>query len=120
MGSETAGLAPFERVAESIRKAVLTGKLAPGTRLPSNRELARQHGVSLPTLQRAVALLQEEGWLVSRASVGVYVSDTPPKERPLASMAGLRRALTELRASVSAIEERVADLERHITRPPVG
>lgn len=79
--------------------------------MPSNRDLAEQHGVSLPTLQRAVALLQDEGWLVSRASVGVYVSDAPPKEVPPISVADLRRGLVELRAVVAAIEKRLARIE---------
>ncbi|MBB2935077.1 DNA-binding GntR family transcriptional regulator [Amycolatopsis bartoniae] len=111
MGSEAAGLAAYERVAASIREAVATGELAPGARLPGNRDLAQQHGVSLPTLQKAVALLQEEGWLVPRPSVGVYVSDDPPKERPAVTVSDLRRAVIELRAAVSAIEERLDRLE---------
>jgi DNA-binding GntR family transcriptional regulator len=111
MGSETAGLAPYERVASSIRAAVVSGELAPGARLPSNRDLAQQQDVSLPTLQRAVALLQEEGWLVSRPSVGVFVSDAPPKDAPPVSIGDLRRGLVELRAAVTAIEERLNRLE---------
>ncbi|MTD58764.1 GntR family transcriptional regulator [Amycolatopsis pithecellobii] len=111
MGSEAAGLAAYERVAASIRTAVASGELAPGERLPGNRDLAQQHKVSLPTLQRAVALLQEEGWLVPRASVGVYVSDDPPKEQPVVTLTDIRRAVVELRTAVSAIEERLDRLE---------
>jgi DNA-binding GntR family transcriptional regulator len=111
VGSEAAGLAAYERVAASIREAVAKGELAPGARLPGNRDLAQQHGVSLPTLQKAVALLQEEGWLVPRASVGVYVSNDPPKERPAVTVSELRHAVTELRAAVAAIEERLDRLE---------
>ncbi|HVV10547.1 winged helix-turn-helix domain-containing protein [Amycolatopsis sp.] len=111
MGSETTGLAPYERVASAIRSAVLSGELAPGAKLPSNRDLAQQQDVSLPTLQRAVALLQEEGWLVSRPSVGVFVSADPPKDAPPVSIGDLRRGLVDLRAAVSAIEERLDRLE---------
>jgi GntR family transcriptional regulator len=111
MGNNSAGLAPFERVAEKIRTAIASGQLAPGEQLPSNRDLAKQHDVSVPTLQRAVGLLQEEGWLVSRASVGVYVSDAPPEETPPMSLGDLRRGLTELRSAVAAIEERLDRIE---------
>lgn len=111
MESDTAGLAPYERVASSIRTAVVSGVLAPGAKLPSNRDLAQQHDVSLPTLQRAVALLQEEGWLVSRPSVGVFVSADPPKDAPPVSISDLRRGLVELRAAVAVIEERLDRLE---------
>ncbi|WP_020418545.1 GntR family transcriptional regulator [Amycolatopsis sp. ATCC 39116] len=111
MGNKTAGLAPFERVAAAIREAISREQLKPGDRLPSNRELAQQHDVSLPTLQRAVALLQDEGWLVSRASVGVYVADEPPTEMPIISLADVRHALTDLRRAVAALEARLDRLE---------
>jgi GntR family transcriptional regulator len=111
MGSENTGLAPYERVASFIRAAVLSGDLTPGTKLPSNRELARQQDVSLPTLQRAVTLLQDEGWLVSRPSVGVFVAADPPKGAPPVSTGDLRRGLAELRAAVATIEKRLDRLE---------
>ncbi|GAA5172907.1 MULTISPECIES: GntR family transcriptional regulator [Amycolatopsis] len=111
MGNGTAGLAPFERVAAALREGISSGRLKPGDRLPSNRDLAEQHAVSLPTLQRAVALLQQEGWLVSRASVGVYVADEPPAEAPILSLADVRQALAELRSAVAALEKRLDRIE---------
>jgi len=111
MGNGTAGLAPFERVAAALREAVSSGRLKPRDRLPSNRVLAEQHEVSLPTLQRAVALLQEEGWLVSRASVGVFVADEPPTEAPIMTLADVRHALSELRSAVATLEKRLDRLE---------
>ncbi|MEU3274508.1 winged helix-turn-helix domain-containing protein [Saccharomonospora sp. NPDC006951] len=111
MGSESAGLAPFERVAAAIRHEVMSGKLEPGAQLPSNRNLAQEHDVSLPTLQRAVAQLQEEGWLVSRPSVGVFVAEAPPKDAPILSMNEVRSVLADLRGAVAEIEKRLDRIE---------
>ncbi|WP_024875339.1 GntR family transcriptional regulator [Saccharomonospora piscinae] len=111
MGSSTTGMAPFERVAESIRQAIRSDRLKPGDKLPSNRELAKQEGVSLVTAQKALGLLQDEGWLIARASVGVYVSDTQPEPPSLETVDDLRRGLAELQTTVAALQERVADIE---------
>jgi GntR family transcriptional regulator len=109
--SSTTGMAPFERVAEAIRQSIREGRLAPGEKLPSNRKLAEQHDVSLVTAQKALGLLQDEGWLLSRASVGVYVSDTPPKDSSPRTLDEMRRDVTELRAAYAALERRVTRIE---------
>ncbi|PRX43847.1 regulatory GntR family protein [Prauserella shujinwangii] len=105
-------MAPFERVAENIRQAIRSGRMKPGEKLPSNRELARQEGVSLVTTQKALGVLQDEGWLVSRASVGVYVNDTQPQEAAPETLDDLRRGFAELRATVTALQERIEGIEQ--------
>jgi DNA-binding transcriptional MocR family regulator len=48
--------------------------LAPGDRLPSNRDLVRRHGVSPVTVARAVAVLAAEGAVVTRPGSGTFVA----------------------------------------------
>lgn len=62
-------------VVRQIEKLILRGILRPGERLPSERDLADRLGVSRPSLREAVAELQEEGLLTSRAGSGIYVAD---------------------------------------------
>ncbi|MGW4256892.1 GntR family transcriptional regulator, partial [Streptomyces californicus] len=60
---------------EALREAVRTGRLAPGTRLPSSRALAADLGVARNTVADAYAELVAEGWLTARlrhvARIGV-------------------------------------------------
>lgn len=63
------------QVTASIRAAILTGELAPDSRLPSNHELAEFFGVARATVQKAVDTLREEGFVRSRSGSGVYVLD---------------------------------------------
>ena len=56
----------YAQVADQIRDAVLEGKLAHGDRLPAERELARQFGVSRATVREALRHLQAEGLLHPR------------------------------------------------------
>src|SRR6266513_579217 len=84
---------PNVQIAASIRAAILTGELAPGSQLPSGKELAKFFGVSRMTIQTAIRTLREEGFVRSRAGSGVYVSDQaslpgPSEEdHPLAGVA---------------------------------
>ncbi|MEM8590904.1 MAG: FadR/GntR family transcriptional regulator [Pseudomonadota bacterium] len=64
-----------EAVIEQIELLILRGILRPGERLPSERDLAERLGVSRPSLREALAALQEDGLIETRASAGVYVAD---------------------------------------------
>ena len=62
-------------VVRQIELLILRGILRPGERLPSERELSEQLGVSRPSLREAVAQLQESGLLDTRAGAGIFVAD---------------------------------------------
>jgi putative hydrolases of HD superfamily len=66
---------PNVQIAASIRAAILSGELEPGSQLPSGHELAKLFGVSRMTVQTAVRTLRDEGFVRSRAGSGVYVRD---------------------------------------------
>lgn len=72
--------ATFVKVASSIRAAILTGEFKPGEQLPSGHELAKFFNVARMTIQEAVRLLREEGFVTSRAGSGVYVRERPKAE----------------------------------------
>lgn len=63
----------YRTLADRIRAAVLDGRLAVGTGLPSERELAAALSVSRTTVNAAYAQLRDLGWLVSRRGSGSTV-----------------------------------------------
>ncbi len=65
------------RLHGALREAIASGRLAPGLRLPSSRELAARVGVSRNTAVAAYELLASEGWLESRGAGGSFVADLP-------------------------------------------
>lgn len=71
----------------ALRDAVRTGRLAPGTRLPSSRSLAADLGIARNTVADAYAELVAEGWLQARQGSGTRVAErarprrTPPVRR---------------------------------------
>ena len=60
----------------ALREAVQTGRLAPGTRLPSSRALAADLGIARNTVAEAYAQLGAEGWLTARQGSGTRVAST--------------------------------------------
>lgn len=61
---------------EGVRVAILSGRLAAGSRLPSTREL----GVSRNTVTYAFLQLLAEGYLEGRVGSGTYVAKFPPDD----------------------------------------
>ncbi|MFF3907806.1 aminotransferase class I/II-fold pyridoxal phosphate-dependent enzyme [Streptomyces sp. NPDC001848] len=87
-----AGRGVRRALAEAVREAVRTGRLAPGTRLPSSRRLAADLGVARNTVADAYADLVAEGWLTARRGSGTLVADRmisrPILERSAAEPSG--------------------------------
>lgn len=72
----------------ALREAVRSGRLAPGTRLPSSRDLAADLGVSRGLVTEAYEQLTAEGYLRSGRGAGTWVGGAvraaPPRARDLA------------------------------------
>lgn len=64
----------YRGVADAVRLLVNDGRIAPGTRLPSERELTDRLGVSRTTVSRAYADLKDRGYLTSRVGSGSVVT----------------------------------------------
>lgn len=63
----------YEEIAEQLRKLVSTGKLLPGDRLPSERELAERLQVSRASVREALSALEMMGLLEVRSGEGTYI-----------------------------------------------
>ncbi|MGW0612947.1 MocR-like pyridoxine biosynthesis transcription factor PdxR [Streptomyces sp. NPDC002788] len=60
---------------DALRQAVRSGRLAPGSRLPSSRALAADLGIARNTVADAYADLVAEGWLTARQGSGTRVAE---------------------------------------------
>jgi GntR family transcriptional regulator len=84
----------YARIVEEIERAIADGELGPGDRLPAERELAVEHGVSRMTVRQALQTLESRG-LLRRAigrSGGSFVA-RPKLERDLGTFSGLSEQL---------------------------
>ncbi|GAA3645019.1 GntR family transcriptional regulator [Nonomuraea antimicrobica] len=97
---------PHARIAADIRQRVADGRLRPGERVPSTRQLARDWGVALATAAKALTLLAREGVVVAEPRVGTVVAERRGVRAGPAPSGG---ELTRERVVRAAIE--IADTE---------
>lgn len=85
----------YRQVVEQMRDAIVDGRLMPGARLPSGRELAAVHGIARNTATLAYQQLVSEGYLEGRERSGHYVS----LELPHAGLLAVRGAAPDMAAA---------------------
>jgi len=120
----------YRQIADQIAALIDAGEYSPGQRLPPERDLARQLGVSRPSVREALIALEVEGYVEVRMGSGVYVADRSTVAAAAAKLAAdsgpfeLIRARWMIesecaalaakeatRAQVRAIEEAVDEME---------
>ncbi len=68
----------FLKLANQVIQEILSGRLTPGARLPGSRTLADELGINRKTVQSVYEDLEAQGWLVSKARQGTFVSEYLP------------------------------------------
>jgi GntR family transcriptional regulator/MocR family aminotransferase len=75
------------QLADGLRRAVTSGELGTGTRLPPSRELAAELGISRRLVTDAYEQLTGEGWFETRAGHGTYAAALPARKPHAALLA---------------------------------
>jgi DNA-binding FadR family transcriptional regulator len=68
----------YRQIAEQLSALIASGELQEGSRLPSERELAAQLGVSRPSVREALIALEVEGKVEVRVGAGIFVAVRRP------------------------------------------
>jgi len=72
----------YRQIADQLSGLIAAGEYPPGSRLPAERDLAEQLGVSRPSVREALIALEVEGLVEVRGGSGVYVLRAPVAGRP--------------------------------------
>ena len=103
----------YVQLADVLRAQIHAGLFKPGGQLPPGRELAKEHSIAPMTVRQAIKVLSDEGVVVSRQGVGVFVrSDVVQSSVPGLDIND--RILTELRSireEIAGLAQRIAALE---------
>lgn len=68
--------ARYKEVVDAFAAQIRSGELRPGTRLPTHRQLARDHGLALVTASRVYGELEEMGLVAGETGRGTFVRET--------------------------------------------
>lgn len=116
----------YRQIAEQLRGLIARGEFVAGTRLPAERDLAKQLGVSRPSVREALIALEVEGWVEVRVGSGIYVQPPTQRNGQAAGRAGDSPAGAEwgplqLMQARAVVEAEVAALAaRHARKPQLG
>ena len=104
----------YRQIADQIRTLIRSGEFPAGARLPPERDLARQLGVSRPSVREALIALEVEGLVEVRIGSGIYVQ--APGATAAGSGGGERRRRRRdgrpVRAAARALCDRGRDARR--------
>jgi DNA-binding FadR family transcriptional regulator len=81
----------YRQIAEQLRQLMVSGEFALGSRLPAERDLAVQLGVSRPSVREALIALEVEGMIEVRTGSGIYVQ---AKHRPKSTASACAESTT--------------------------
>jgi len=97
------GIPIYRQIADALRFRILSGRLAPGDRMPSIRDLCSSLRVNPATVNKAYRELELDGWLVTRRGLGTFVADSPPLSDSRAARDLLAASLDELAARAARL-----------------
>ncbi len=109
----------YVQIMDEIKLRIAQGRLAPGDKVPSVRDLAINAGVNPNTMQKALSELEREGILISERTSGRYVAQPMNGDAPLrATMAQgyVESFLSGMRGLGFSDEMILAELQQYITR----
>lgn len=115
----------YYQLEEHLRDRIEAGELVPGTRLPPEREVARELGISRMTVRHALTRLAQDGLLAARRGGGTFVAQ-PRLRREVHRLEGFGRDVGEGHVAnarvldVSVIEADVAVARRLELSPGPG
>lgn len=86
----------YRQIADQIRQLMVSGEFALGSRLPAERDLALQLGVSRPSVREALIALEVEGMIEVRTGSGIYVQRSQAEAKSTSAAKAQHQGATDL------------------------
>ncbi|PYC65446.1 GntR family transcriptional regulator [Streptomyces tateyamensis] len=119
-------LLTFEVIAEALRGRIRSGELKPGDALPTQAVLMAEYGASSLSVQKAMALLKQDGYAISRPGKGAFVAhpdadgDSDDGEAGNTPVGGTAARVEALELALAEAVERIADLRARVEALEAG
>jgi len=118
MSTGTPQTHPYQHLANQVAAKIESGELQPGDRLPSLRALAEEYKTTTATVQKALGVLSDGGWVKRIANVGIFVRDHSEADEPT-SLDEIKALLDQSLRALEELGRRVDRLEA-AAEPPNG
>ncbi|RJF92311.1 FadR/GntR family transcriptional regulator [Noviherbaspirillum saxi] len=108
----------YRQIADQLRMLIRDNEFKPGSKLPTERDLAHQLGVSRPPVREALIALEVEGWIEVRKGSGVYVCDRQVERAIQPELFTEMHGPLELIRARMVVEGEIAALAARLIRKP--
>ena len=110
------GVPIYVQLRDQIAAAIGRGDLTPGARLPTMREVPVTLAVDLNTVQRAYAVLEEDGLVTMVQGRGSFVADAPPPSRSRSAEVRTLAGKVAAQAQAAGVDlHELAEALRHLS-----
>ncbi|MEO6984704.1 MAG: FadR/GntR family transcriptional regulator [Paralcaligenes sp.] len=107
----------YRQISDQLRSLILAGEFPVGSRLPAERDLSVQLGVSRPSLREALIALEVQGYIEVHMGSGIYVCEPPSASRRELDLS-LEEGPLELIRARALLEGEVAATAARVGRKP--
>jgi len=91
----------YKQVTDQIKDAIAAGAMKPETKLPSIREMSKELQISMITIKRAYADLENEGYILTRSGMGSYIADINKDKLREEKLKEIRSDLNKIREAAA-------------------
>ena len=105
----TSGVPIYRQLMDQIRALISSGRLKPGDRLPSVRQMAADLQVNMMTVSKAYARLEADGVLERERGLGMRIPDALTGEAAVAAKAPVGERQQELRPFAEELATRACN-----------
>jgi len=112
--SQASGVPFYRQLEDQLTELIRAGRLTPGARLPSVRDLAAQTLVSLITVRRAYADLEAAGLIVRRQGQGTFVAQDVASVSREQAIEAARQALADAVSRARQLGLSEAEIQAHV------
>ncbi len=109
----------YKQVTDQIKDAIASGTLRPETKLPSIREMAKELKISMITIKRAYADLENEGYILTRSGLGSFVADINWDKLREEKLAEIRFEITKILNAAARFDISTEDIFAALRRKGV-
>ena len=119
--ADWSGRPAYLQVAEALRAEIRSGRVPPGSQLPSYETLTRKYGVSITVVRSAIRELKTEGLVYTHQGKGAFVRDPLPEpgeaagDQPSEAFRALMAEIQLLHDDLNRFDERLSRLEQLVT-----
>lgn len=106
----------YVQIMDEIKMRIVSGRYAPGERIPSVRDLAEEARVNPNTMQKALSEIERDGYIISLRTSGKYVTDNVDMINSLKDSRAesvIRRFAGEMTNMGISMDETIAMLRRY-------